>query len=1072
MRKQFLAQQANLFLSPTSRLTQLLLLAVTMLIYNVMAMAIANSLFVSHVGAGNLPLAFIAIGICSVPAYGLFSLAIDRYSRPKLFRYVLYGAIALVLGLRLLISGQHYLSYYVLLIFVFFQWDFQNNILYPSLLTDYFTTMEYKRYAPFIGIAQAIGTMLGGGLTILLSQYLTTANLLLCLPLLLILTSAQLLYLENSQRSLDKIKPQPKISILESGKSFRDLVTRYPLALYLAASSFLLVIIYISSEFLWFNIYGQYFEEATLTKFLGLMRIIISVLQVIVLYGVTRPLLKWLGVAQMNPVYPVTTLFSLTGLLFNLNLFTAIGLHINGDALYKAINLPVHQLNYNAIPQEFIGRVRALSDGLIYAVGLTLAGVVLWICHLYLNLVQITWLAASLTLILLMVRLPIGKIYAQSLESMIRSDKINLDDFQAELTQLPTQSSQAIRELLQDSDRYVQIKGLELATRLDRPSQFIPEVVTILSKKDTDVAGVASLEVLEDRIISAIIKLFSLKPDPEALSQFASLLLDNQEPEIIRFSALQVLIANDYGFESQQLVTLISDSSSACPTDRQENLASLAQIAAQKLGIVEQVSPHNLPTKVIKAIARIVNCNGDRTLASLLIETLPPASADTKQQILAALTNVAPNSDRTLAEVAAAELQHPEPLVRVAAFKLLGVTRCESMLPQISRGLQDANPRVRQQVANTLAAYGKPGLSLAQDNLSARNRSVVDAAIAAIGQERSRQAADILFKHLAPEFQQINLTRRWQRQIPADNPGWQPLAIAIEDYHQRLLQKVLYILSCLGYSRTVNAVTRILVTGDRRDLANAVEVLASLSHRRFILPLMPLLEQIVEPELAVNNKSKPTARSPNNKQYQILLEALEAQDSWIKTGAAIALTTIPSALLDDPDPIVRSFVREVIPPSCRLLSFTNSSMNRLLLLKNVPLFKNLSLDELLLIDKALEQQQVFAKETIYTEASWGSHLYIIAEGTVQIVKKLDGETQEIKQLSPGQYFGEIAIFDDAPRWDGAIALEDCILLKLEKKRFISLIAQRPHIILEICRFLSQRLRETDKYLSPKKSSKI
>ena len=143
-------------------------------------------------------------------------------------------------------------------------------------------------------------------------------------------------------------------------------------------------------------------------------------------------------------------------------------------------------------------------------------------------------------------------------------------------------------------------------------------------------------------------------------------------------------------------------------------------------------------------------------------------------------------------------------------------------------------------------------------------------------------------------------------------------------------------------------------------------------------------------------------------------------------------------------------------------------MNRLLLLKNVPLFKNLSLDELLLIDRALEQQQVLANETIYTEASWDSYLYIIAEGTVRIVKQLEEEKQEIKQLSKGEYFGEVAIFDDAPRWDGAIAVQDCILLKLEKKRFISLIAQRPHIILEICRFLSQRLRETDKYLSPKK----
>ncbi len=68
----------------------------------------------------------------------------------------------------------------------------------------------------------------------------------------------------------------------------------------------------------------------------------------------------------------------------------------------------------------------------------------------------------------------------------------------------------------------------------------------------------------------------------------------------------------------------------------------------------------------------------------------------------------------------------------------------------------------------------------------------------------------------------------------------------------------------------------------------------------------------------------------------------------------------------------------------------------------------------------------------------------------------------------GQYFGEIALFDEAPRWDSAIAIEDTVLLCLEKKRFISLITQRPHIILEICRFLSQRLRETDKYMSAKR----
>ena len=299
-----------------------------------------------------------------------------------------------------------------------------------------------------------------------------------------------------------------------------------------------------------------------------------------------------------------------------------------------------------------------------------------------------------------------------------------------------------------------------------------------------------------------------------------------------------------------------------------------------------------------------------------------------------------------------------------------------------------------------------------------------------------------------------------------EDPSWQLLAVAIEDYQQRLLQKVLRILSCLGYSRTVDLVQKILATSDRRDLANAVEVLASINHRRFIQPLMPLLEQAVSSQ--TSSKIKATPQWLEQKGYKILLEALNSSDRWIKTGASVALAIVPTALLKDSDPVVQSVAQEIFSTTNQLTCPVSTSMNRLLLLRNIALFKNLSLDELFPIDKALEQKQVLAGETIYTEGSWGGHLYIIAAGKIQIVKELDGKQQEIKQLTTGQYFGEIALFDEAPRWDGEIALEESILLCLEKKRFISLISQRPHIILELCRFLSQRLRETDKYMSGKK----
>ena len=1035
------------------RLPQLLLLAVTVLVYNVMAMAIANSLFVSQVGAGQLPIAFMLIGVCSLPIYGVFSQIADRYSRPQLFRYVLLGSIVGMVGLRFLINFDTVWVYYGLLIAIFFQWDFYNNLLYPGLLTDYFTAIEYKRNAPYIGIAQAVGTLLGGGLTLLLSNYFPSRELLWCLPIFMAIAFVQLVYLEGSQRRLQVSQPE-KQSIMESLKTIPDIGKRHPLILFLSGSTFLLVIIYICSEFLWFNIYGQQFDESQLTGFLGLMRMVISLIQVVFLYGITRPLLKWVGVARLNAVYPVTTLLSLGGLLFNFKLPMAIALHINGDALYKSINLPVHQLNYNAIPPQYVGRIRALSDGLIYSVGLTLAGAILWLCHLYLSLTQITYLALALTVLLLLVRIPMGKFYLQSLEEMIRTDTINLDDF-AVRDRLPSQSSTLIKEFLTDSDRYIQIKGLELAANLKNPQQFFGEVKSLLVDADSTLR-------------QGILKLFN-NAEETTLEQFASL-LTHEHPNL-RSGALEILIANQYTFNSAQLDSLINDNDQLV-----EALALVATFANTKsedldAKVAEQFWQIELNDATIEAIASVVSYSNNPEFITLIEYLLPRANAKAKQAALNALVQLGGTQDRKLAKIAISEIRHREPAVRASAYKLLEVTHCQDTISQIFLGFADTSPQVRQQVASTVAAYGKTGLDFARSQLDSKHPIVEQSAIMAIAKVKSRQANEILFQHLNPEFQQFNLVRKWQQQIPSENPSWKFLTVAIEDYQQRLLQKVLYILSCLGYSRTVSLVQRVLVTGDRRELANAVEILSSINHRRFIQPLMPLLEQTVgeEPPAKPQPNTQSNSQWLHQKGYKVLLEALDSGDRWIRTGASVALAVVPTALLKDPDPVVQSVAQEIFPTVRQLTCPIGTSMNRLLLLRNIALFKNLSLDELFAIDQELEQKQVLAGETIYTEGSWGGYLYIIAAGKIKIVKELDGEPEEIKQLTTGQYFGEIALFDEAPRWDGAIALEDSTLFCLEKKRFISLISQRPHIILELCRFLSRRLRETDKYMSAKKS---
>ena len=1001
-------------------------------------MAVANALFVNEVGASSLPLAFICIGLGSIPAYLFFSQIVDRYSRTKLFRYALVISIAVTLLMRCLLLLDANVVYYLLLVFVVFQWDFHNTILYPNILTDYFTTLEYKEYAPYVGIAQSVGTIIGGGLTIVLSRYLLTEDLLLFLPILFAIAIVQLTCLEKSQSLLEPETTETPIGLIKSFTTFPSLAKRYPLIFFLAASSFLLVIIYVSDQFLWLNIYGQQFSNEDLTSFFGLMRIVISSVQILMLYLFTRPLLKWLGVARMNVVYPLTTLASLGGLILNFNLPSAIALQINGDAFYKSINTPVHQLNFNGLPREFLGRVRAFSDGILYALGLMFAGVILFLSEKYFSLEQISWFVVSLTVLLLLVRLPMGKFYGQGLEDLIRSNVIDLDDWQNNETPLPITSSTAISELLSDGDLHLQIKGLELASHVGKQSRFLPQVGPLLSQEDW-------------QIRQGIVNLFRKVSDPAVLNYFVGLL--DHEKIYFQATALEVLILNNHQFSREKVKELQKNHS--------QEIRILATLLSDHQDLMAQ---EELSESSAIAIARMIAFQKNRSLLPWLQNILEQGNNLVKIQCLTSLQKITFLGDIAASKIAISQLDNDDPEVKIAALQLLNISRGEGILEFLEPLFGDRDLQVRQQIANIVAVYGQPGLTFAKKYLASEDPNVVKTAIAAIGQSRASFASDILFNYLTPKYQQVAKTRKWQQQIPTEDPTWQPLVIAIADFQERVIQEVLYVLACLGYSSTVKTVMIVLTSTNKRDCANAIEVLASINHRRFILPLMPLLEEKIDQEVS-NSKIKPTWQWVRKRGYQILFEALESRDRWLRIGALLPLSLLPFMAIKDEDPLIQSIAQEILPQTQQASSFTDISMNRLLLLKNVALFKNLSLDELYLIDNALETQQILAKQKVFAEGNWGYHLFIIAAGTISLVKEIDGKEQELEQLSTGQFFGEIALFDDAPRWNGAIALTDCTLLKLEKNRFLSLVAQRPHIILEICRFLSQRLRETDKYRS-------
>jgi CRP-like cAMP-binding protein len=135
---------------------------------------------------------------------------------------------------------------------------------------------------------------------------------------------------------------------------------------------------------------------------------------------------------------------------------------------------------------------------------------------------------------------------------------------------------------------------------------------------------------------------------------------------------------------------------------------------------------------------------------------------------------------------------------------------------------------------------------------------------------------------------------------------------------------------------------------------------------------------------------------------------------------------------------------------------------RLLLLKQSPIFSLVSTDDLRIVAGVLEQEQFFTGDRIFEINDQGDHLYLLVSGKVGISIDPDpGSRNFIATLGPGDCFGEMNLLDDLPRSATAHVLEDATVLTLEKSRLRGLILSYPEISIGMLRALSMRLREAN-----------
>ena len=136
------------------------------------------------------------------------------------------------------------------------------------------------------------------------------------------------------------------------------------------------------------------------------------------------------------------------------------------------------------------------------------------------------------------------------------------------------------------------------------------------------------------------------------------------------------------------------------------------------------------------------------------------------------------------------------------------------------------------------------------------------------------------------------------------------------------------------------------------------------------------------------------------------------------------------------------------------------------LLARIPMFEGLGSEDLSALAKSLLAREYKAGQLVMSQGDAGTSMFIVATGHVNIF--LPGEASRrisLKDVAQGEYFGELALFDDKPRSASALATTDAVLLELDRVTLERYLVGRPHAAMVLLRTLSTRLRETNEMLS-------
>lgn len=139
-------------------------------------------------------------------------------------------------------------------------------------------------------------------------------------------------------------------------------------------------------------------------------------------------------------------------------------------------------------------------------------------------------------------------------------------------------------------------------------------------------------------------------------------------------------------------------------------------------------------------------------------------------------------------------------------------------------------------------------------------------------------------------------------------------------------------------------------------------------------------------------------------------------------------------------------------------------------LKRIAILSTLDQEELEAVISLLEEQRMDAGDVLFHQGDRGDSLFIVYQGrVVTTVSTEDGEEITVAEFGPGDFFGEMSIFENAPRSATCSVAEEARVFRLNEEEFSRLLTTQAAVGIKVMHkmlaVIAARLENTSSFLA-------